>query len=263
MSSNKTVHRPDLPNAWLLSWVILLVAAVGVYLIVKPGLPDAFQRPGTALMQLLAAVGALLLLVPFAFSLGKRSGAAKVPNALFILHVGASLLGMLLVSLHAVAAFEGPPLFLVGFLALLAVTGVFARVFMAKKMAATFGSKTRPFTAPDAEIKAKLRKLIEEKRNLLRELDPDAQEALFSVTLTHYLKSPFKASAYALLARREAMLMGQRASVKVIQAWWRPVHIGLAWLFLAGLVVHVVVVTFFAGYVAEGREIYWWHLAAW
>jgi len=37
----------------------------------------------------------------------------------------------------------------------------------------------------------------------------------------------------------------------------------LAWLFLAGLILHVIVVTFFAGYVAEGRDIYWWHLAAW
>ena len=263
MSSNKSVHRPDLPNGWLLSWVILLVAAIGVYLIVKPGLPAVWQRPGTVVLQGVAGVGALLLLVPFVFSLGKRSGAAKVPNALFILHVGASLVGMFLIALHAAAAFAGPPLFMVAFLILLAVTGVFARVFMAKKMAATFGSKTRPFTAPDPEVKAALRKLIEQKRKLLAELDPAAQEALFSVTLTHYLKSPFKARAYALLARREAMLMGQRRSVHWMQAWWRPLHIGLAWLFFGGLVVHVVVVTFFAGYVAEGREIYWWHLAAW
>jgi hypothetical protein len=30
-----------------------------------------------------------------------------------------------------------------------------------------------------------------------------------------------------------------------------------------GLVIHVVTVTFFAGYVAGGEPITWWHLRAW
>jgi hypothetical protein len=30
-----------------------------------------------------------------------------------------------------------------------------------------------------------------------------------------------------------------------------------------GLVIHVVTVTFFAGYVAAGEPITWWHLRAW
>ena len=47
----------------------------------------------TALMQSIAIGGALLLLVPFLFSIGKRGGFSAVPNKLFILHVGASVCG--------------------------------------------------------------------------------------------------------------------------------------------------------------------------
>ena len=57
--------------------------------------------------------------------------------------------------------------------------------------------------------------------------------------------------------------LGARGTVHWLQAWWRPLHMGVAWLFLAGLLAHVIVVLFFAGYAAEGREIYWWHLTAW
>ncbi|MEQ9574695.1 MAG: hypothetical protein RLN77_03860, partial [Rhodospirillales bacterium] len=98
---------------------------------------------------------------------------------------------------------------------------------------------------------------------LLPHLAPQASEALFSPTLRHFLTAPLKSLAYARLAREEARLIGARRSVSRLQAWWRPVHMALAWLFLAGLVVHVVLVTLFAGYVADGRDIYWWHLAAW
>ena len=31
----------------------------------------------------------------------------------------------------------------------------------------------------------------------------------------------------------------------------------------AGIVAHVITTVLFAGYVADGREIYWWHLTEW
>ena len=112
-------------------------------------------------------------------------------------------------------------------------------------------------------MKDRLLALIAEKTALLARLDPEASEALFSVTLRHLLRKPVKSLAYMRLVRREAELMGTRRSVPFAQAWWRPLHMALAWMFLAGLILHIVLVTFFAGYVADGREIYWWHLAAW
>ncbi|UTW52709.1 hypothetical protein KFF05_04925 [bacterium SCSIO 12827] len=259
----KSPKRPDLSNRRLLIWVASLVLAIAGFLIAKPFLPAPWQRPGTEILQPVAAIGAVLLLAPFLFSLGKRAGHSQIPNRLFILHVGASLLGMFLVSLHAAAAFSGPPLVLVACLVLLVLTGVVARVHVSSRMASTFGRKSAPFQAADPGLKAKLRALIDRKAALLRHLDAQASEALFSPTLRHFLRAPVKSLAYARLAREEARLIGARRSVSWLQAWWRPVHMALAWLFLAGLILHVVLVTFFAGYVADGRDIYWWHLAAW
>ena len=259
----RSAGRPDLANRRLLIWVAALVVAILGYIVIKPFLPALWQRPGTEILQPMAALGAVLLLAPFLFSLGKRSGHSDIPNRLFILHVGASLLGMFLVSLHAAAAFSGPPLVLIACLALLVLTGVVARLHVSSRMASTFGRKSAPFQAADPDLKAKLRALINKKTALLARLDPQASEALFSPTLRHFLRAPFKSLAYARLARDEARLIGARRSVSRLQAWWRPIHMALAWLFLAGLILHVIMVTFFAGYVAEGRDIYWWHLAAW
>ena len=47
------------------------------------------------------------------------------------------------------------------------------------------------------------------------------------------------------------------------EAWWRPLHLALAAAFVAGVVIHVVMVTFFAGYVADGGPVTWWHVTAW
>ena len=37
----------------------------------------------------------------------------------------------------------------------------------------------------------------------------------------------------------------------------------LALLFFVSLFAHIIVMTFFAGYAANGAEIYWWHIADW
>lgn len=255
-----TPGRPDLSDHTLLALLLGLGIALIVYLLVKPSLPEAWQRPGTPVLQTAAILGSTLLLVPFAFSLGKRGGTSSVPNRLFILHVVASILGIFLVTVHAAAGFEGPPLIMLASLLVLVVTGVVARVYISARMAATFGTKPAPFGAVAPELKDQLREIIQHKQTLLRRLDPDAREALFSVTLRHWLHAPGLSLAYHRLARREARLIGERASVSPLQAYWRPLHIAVAWVFLAGLLVHVVVVTFFAGYVAGDGEIYWWHL---
>ncbi|MCP5265155.1 MAG: hypothetical protein H6934_03555 [Burkholderiaceae bacterium] len=255
--------RPDLSNRSLRLLMVALLFALVAWLLARPFLPDAWQRPGTPVLQSLAALGAVLLLSPLVFALGKRSGKSAVPNRLFVGHVVASAVGALFVSMHAFSRLDGPPLLLLLCLLVLLATGTFARVHLSARMAATIGTKSAPFRPVPAPVREELAALIDRKTTLLRTLDPTASEALFSVTLRHWLRSPRQSLAYARLARREAELIGARASVSPLQAWWRPLHLLVAWLFLAGLAVHVIVVTFFAGYVAEGREIYWWHLAAW
>ena len=105
--------------------------------------------------------------------------------------------------------------------------------------------------------------MIAEKTVLLRALDPAASEGTFSVTLGHWLRHPRLSARYAALVRRENALMGTRAMVSPQQGYWRAAHLALAYTFVAGLIIHVVTVTFFAGYVADGGPITWWHLAEW
>jgi len=256
-------RRPDLSNRILRLSVAILLLAIAAYILAKPILGPAWQKPGTPLLQSLAMAGSFLLLVPFGFSLGKRGGHSTVPNRLFILHVVASLVGIGLVVPHGLAYFDGPPLLMLAGLLLLVITGSIGRIYAAPLFATAFGRKPKPFSPHDAPTKAVLRQIITDKTALLKQLDPEAREALFSVTLSHLLRRPRLALRYMRLARREAELMGARRSLPWIAAYWRPVHILLAWLFLAGLITHIVVVMFFAGYVAEGRSIYWWHVTAW
>jgi hypothetical protein len=116
---------------------------------------------------------------------------------------------------------------------------------------------------PDDAARARLKAIVSAKQRLLAELDPAAREALFSVTLPHWVRNPRLALAYQRLAGEETRLLGTRSAVGVAQAWWRPLHMALAWIFVAGVLIHVFTVTFFAGYVADGGEITWWHLMEW
>ncbi|WP_018233655.1 hypothetical protein [Thioalkalivibrio thiocyanodenitrificans] len=252
--------RPDLSSHALIGLLAGLCLLLVGYLLIRPLLPEAWQRPGSPVLQSAAILGSILLLSPFALWLGKRTGLSAVPNRLYVLHVVASTAGMFLVGMHAAASLRGPPLFMVVCLALLVVTGMVGRVYLSGPMAATFGSKSAPFRPVPPELKNALRQIIREKDALLGKLDPQASEALFSVTLRHWVRAPRLSLAYQRLVWREAALTGQRASVPPLQAYWRPAHIVLAWLFLAALVAHVVLVTFLPGYVAGEGEIYWWHL---
>ena len=258
-----SLHRPDLSNQKLRIMLLAFIVSMVLFVLIKPYLGPDWQRPGTALMQSIAIGGALLLLVPFLFSIGKRGGFSAVPNKLFILHVGASICGGFMVACHAIASFDGPPLILLAAFVLLIITGTFGRVYANRVFAASFAMKPAPFGAHDDGTKAALKNLIEAKVAVLARLDPAAKEAVFSVTLGHWLRRPFLSLAYARLARRETMLVKTRQSLPRPGAYWRPLHLLLAWLFLAGMIIHIIVVTFFAGYVADGGEIYWWHVTAW
>ena len=198
-----------------------------------------------------------------AFALAKRSGHAGAAAAWFTAHALTALAGTVLVFVHSAAHFDAPPaLLLLTLLALMAI-GVWARVRGARQMADTFATKHLGFAQPEPRTIEALRHIIDSKRQLLERLDQTANEASFSPTLRHWLTHPLLARQYIALYRRECALMEQRGSVGKAQGWWRPLHLALAGLFLAGLAGHVIVVLFFAGWVAQGRPITWWHLTAW
>jgi len=238
------------------------LAAIVLWFALRPWLPPAWREPGSPALYLTGVVGALLLLVPAAFALAKRSGSRR-PLAWFNAHVACACAGSVLIAVHSGGFLRRPPAFLLAGLVLLAVIGVWARVRGSRRMAATFASKVGHFHAPDAAARERLRELVSQKRRLLARLDPAAEEGTFSVSLPQLLRAPRLALAYRRLEREESRVIGTRAAAGTARAWWRPLHLALAWLFVLGVVVHVFTVSFFAGYVADYGPINWWHLRAW
>lgn len=253
--------RRDLSPRVLRSVAVL--SGVGLLLALLSGiaLPDA--APGSPVHQAMAALGTLLLLVPVAFSLVKRSGHAWRTPAWFSAHVLASVAGAILVTAHAGAGnlLSPPGLVWIVLIALVA-QGLAARSLLPRRTSALFASRVDSFDEPDPELRERLRTVIEAKRGLLAVLDPAADEALFSPDLRHALRHPWMTLRYARLAAREARLVGRRRAGLVL-AFWRRTHIALAALLVLGVCIHVVLVLFFAGYVARGGPVDWWHITAW
>lgn len=255
------MQRNGLSDDRLLKLMTAAIAAIVTWFVVRRWLPLAWREPGSPELYLTGVAGVVLLLVPAAFALAKRGGASRNPVGWFNAHVWCSSLGAVLVAVHSGGFLRRPPALLLLAILALAVLGVWARVRGSRRMSATFASKAPAFRIPDPGARERLRTIISIKRTLLRDLEPQANEGTFSVTLPHWLRSPRRALAYGNLAREEAQLLRSRQAVDPYQAWWRPLHMALAWIFVLGVAVHVATVTFFAGYVADGGPITWWHLA--
>lgn len=255
--------RNDISDARLLALSAGTVSAIAAWFFTSPLLPVAWREPGSPELYLTGVAGAALLLVPVAFVLAKRGGRSTNPVGWFNAHVACSLAGMVLIAVHSGGFLRRPPALLLLALVALAILGVWSRVHGSRRMAATFSTKAPAFRVPDAATRERLRQIISEKRRLLDTLDPLAAEGTFSANLPHLVRHPFLTLAYHRLMREEATLLGTRQAVSAAQAWWRPLHMALAWLFVAGVVIHVITVTFFAGYVADGGPVTWWHITAW
>jgi len=119
------------------------------------------------------------------------------------------------------------------------------------------------FSKPASLDKARLKVLIEYKQKLLHKLDANASEALFSPNLKHWLLHPLLSLQYQRLISMEADMVGARQGAGIVLAWSRRLHMLAATLFYLGLISHIVVVLFFAGYAAGGDEIDWWHVTDW
>jgi hypothetical protein len=257
------MQRPDIGDRVLVGMVAAILLTLVLYFFFLPALPQALRTPGSPVLYIVGAVGAGLLLVSMAFVLVKRAGWGGSPPAWFVAHVVASSIGTVLVAIHSAGYLRRPPALLFLALAGLILLGVWGRVWLSRRVAGTFGSKHGHFAALPGDKRAALSGLIARKVELLRALDPTAAEGTFSLTLAHWLAHPRLAARYARLVRAEQRLIGTRAMVTPQQGYWRAAHLALAYTFVAGLVIHVVTVTFFAGYVADGGAITWWHLAAW
>ena len=254
-------NRPDLSEhhiVWLLTSVIILAALILSW----PGWP----APGSALGQSCAALGALLLLAPLLFVIMKRSGRAQSPPAWFIAHVLATSLGSCLIVVHVARGdWLTPHGIVLTLMAFLVLQGSLLRVVLSRGFSLLFARSSAPqgFSAPPGLDKLALQDVIDAKVTLLARLDPTADEALFSPALKHWLGRPLDSCRYQWLAEREASMVGARAAVGVELRWARRIHMLAALGFYLGLLAHVIVMLFFAGYAAAGADIDWWYITAW
>ncbi len=256
-------RRPVLRKNALLTVLGLTAAVTVLFFVIRSALPPAWSSPGSPELYLIGVLGALLTLTPFAFSLAKRSGASENPPAWFVAHVITASIGIALLVIHSGGYVRRPPALLLAGGLFLILQGAWARIYLSHKISGVFGGKYRAIIGKTMIDKDRLRDIIAIKGDVLRRLDAGADEALFSPTLAHWCRHPLLSLRYVRLAREEMSVIGQRKAISPALAYWRALHIAVALLFLLGLIVHVITVTFFAGYVADGAPVHWWHLAAW
>ncbi len=252
--------RYDLDDETLLGlFVVGIVAAVAILALARGAMPGVPMRQGAAI------AGSILLVVPLAFALAKRSGLSRSPPSWFVAHVLSSTLGVILICAHAAGGtYQSPAVALLALLLTMFVQGFYLRLVVAKRLSGAFSTRVQAFAPKTHDRRAMLSDLIRQKRALLVRLDADADEALFSPTLFHWLRHPRLTGRYQRLANAEASIVRMHeTAIAAPNARARYIHIALAALFAAGLLMHVILVTFFAGYVAGPRAVYWWHVSAW
>lgn len=222
----------------LLALLLLAFFAAGIVHIL-----GIASRPGDALHQSAATLGAILLLGPLAFFLAKRLGYAQSPPWWFAVHVLGASLGTLAILFHAVAgSLVTPASIPLLLMLLLCIQGIVARVFLSRRLSFLFARSTQSFNfqEPLGIDREALRTVIERKKALLETLDPTATEATFSPRLRHFLARPFQALSYQGLAKKELRLVGARRRAGRALATWRRLHLLGAALFYIGMLGHVV-----------------------
>jgi len=224
------------------------------------------QAPGSPLAQWCAAVGVFLLLAPMLFSIMKRFGISDSPPFWFVAHVLCASLGMCLILIHvAGGSWFSPPGLVLFLMLFLLLQGVWLRTAISKKFSYLFArnSASGGFATSGTLDKTALAAIIDKKIECLGLLDANASEAIFSPTIRHWLAHPWLSIRYQSLIDREARVVGARQAAGTLLAWSRRIHLMAAALFYVGLLTHIIIVLFFAGYAAGGAEIGWWYITDW
>lgn len=257
--------RPVLANQLIFGLGIAVFATIAAYfLILFPFLPDTWRTAGSPELYLTGVAGMCLFLFAMVFSAVKRGGGGDLAPAFYVAHVLCAYVGAILVAIHGAGNLSRPPALLyLAILGLIAL-GIFARVHLSRRVARTFAEKHNSFAASlSVPKREELRSVIERKREVLKTLDPQANEGTFSIQPLHWRSNPLLAWRYARLEAEERELIGTRRMVPLSQAYWWVVHRAIAYLLVAGIFIHVITVTFFAGYVADYGDVTWWHLTKW
>lgn len=255
--------RPDLSNQAILQLAAGALLLCGLFLGLRNLVLVDWSRPELPLRYLAGVAGAVLMIGPYLFSLGKRSGALRSPPRSFVIHALCGYSALVLLVIHSGGHFVQAPALLLLLALFLVLQGSWARVVMSRSLSSIFGSGHRALVHDLPVDRALLANLIADKIRLLETLDPTASEALFSPNLRHWLRAPLATFRYIRLDRHECRIVTAHRPLAPAQRYWRIAHIACAYALLAGLVVHVVLVLFFAGYVAGSEPVTWWHISDW
>ena len=228
-------------------------------------------RPGSPLGQSLGICAALILAGTLYYVPVRRSDNTSLSKPVAqTWHSLAGTLGVTLAIAHCGFALrEWSTLVLLATIGLF-ITGLYGRVIAPLRTGATFGRDATPYATPvqSDETSKQVRELIRTRRSLLKTLSADARESEFILRWRHWTRYPYVSYQYYRLIAVERRLLADHplsgnSRIPVAQRYWRRLHLWLAVLFIIGIVAHIITTVFFAGYVADGREIYWWHLASW
>ena len=80
------------------------------------------------------------------------------------------------------------------------------RIVMPLNFSNTFGTKLRGFTSLEDNTRQELREIISAKEDILAQVEPNAQEGLFSLRLQHWIQAPLLAYQYRKLEKVEEKL---------------------------------------------------------
>lgn len=252
---------------WQLSSLVLFFALLvaGFYLAAAL-LPEDTFRPGGGGLYVVGIGGAVLFAISLSHFLAKRLPAPTGMKSLWKeLHVICGSLGVAVVSIHPDGSLgKLPVLVLLAALGVL-VTGLYGRLISSQQVPLRLGRNLSAFAPAREESMAPLWALINAKRSLVSALSEGAVEGEYSLSLGDWLRHPILSLRYQRLSLREEGLVRAAAGMSLglpslLQRYWRLAHLVFVGLLILGLLAHVIVVLFFAGYAAGGQEVYWWHL---
>lgn len=260
------------PTNRLVGRVSLGLLALSVLALIATPHLDADLRPGSTIGQTLGVVAAVLMLASvssYVFVRRSQASGRSKPRAQ-LLHSLVGTLGVVTALVHSHAYLETWPAWvLLAALGLLG-TGLYGRLLSPQRIGRGFGCKALPFGyAADALPNVTLDQYVREKQGLATVLSAgQTPERQFVLRLHHWYRHPFVAWHYHRLSMKERRTIARHplrtdTLPSFPERWWRRLHLALALLFVLGILAHVITTVFFAGYVAGGHEIYWWHVTDW
>jgi len=258
-------------NRLLAGTVLALVVIASVIVLTGDYWIAIDLRPGSPVGQSFGITAAVLLLASAGYLPLRRAERPSIPRPRAQqLHAFVASLAETLAIVHSHFSLRQWSTLVLLALVALWITGVWGRIVAPRRIARTFGRSALAFQPADRNdpMANELGTLRDTKQKLLQDLDATAKEGRFVLRTRHWLAQPKLAYAYHQLHIRERRLMAravnnENSELPVPERWWRFLHLVFAGLFIIGLIAHVITTVFFAGYVAAGRQIYWWHLTAW